>query len=70
MTGPPVGVLDGVAQALTAGSGLERTGAGQFSISSLGSLAYVPRPLVPYPDATLASVDRQGRVTILPFEPA
>jgi hypothetical protein len=66
VTGPPVGVLDGVAQALTSGRGADITGAGQFGVSASGALAYVPSPVVPYPDAMLVTVDRQGRVRDVP----
>ena len=56
----------GIAQGLTSGAGGDVTGAGQFSVSATGALAYVPSPVVPSPDAVLVSVDRQGRVTDLP----
>jgi serine/threonine-protein kinase len=59
--GPAVAVLDTVAQALTSGHSDNVTGAGQFAISSAGTLAWVPSPIVPYPDRTLVSVDRHGQ---------
>ena len=68
VTAPPVGVLDGVAQALTSGLGGDITGAGQFSVSASGALAYVPSPVVPYPDAVLVTVDRHGQVRDVPTQ--
>jgi Tol biopolymer transport system component len=64
--GPEVAVLDGVAQALTAGSAGDVTGAGQFAISPTGTLAWVPSPVVPYEDRALVTVDRRGQVAVLP----
>ncbi len=54
-----------VAQALTASNTTDVTGAGQFTLSSTGTLAYVHGAVVPYPDAQLVAVDRQGRVAPL-----
>jgi serine/threonine-protein kinase len=51
-TAPPMTVVDGVRLD-------PRTGAAQFSISSSGSLAYVPGPRTS-PDRTLVWVDRSG----------
>ena len=64
--GTPIAVLDGVAQALTAGNSDYVTGAGQFAIAANGALAWVSGPVVPYPDATLVTVDRRGQVSPLP----
>ena len=36
--------------------------------SASGALAYVPSPVVPYPDAVLVTVDRQGRVRDMPTQ--
>jgi len=60
--GTPTAVLNAVAQALTAGDSDHVTGAGQFSIAPNGSLAWLPGPVVPYPDAALVMVDRRGRI--------
>lgn len=62
----PIAVLDTVAQALTAGNTDYVTGAGQFAIAANGTLAWVPGPVVPYPDARLVTVDRRGQVSPLP----
>ena len=59
-------VLDGVAQALTAGNSDDVTGAGQFAVATSGMLAWLPGPVATYPDATLVTVDRRGQVTPLP----
>ncbi len=59
-------VLDGVAQALTARSAADATGAGQFAVAATGALAWVPGSVVPYPDATLVTLDRRGQVAPLP----
>jgi serine/threonine-protein kinase len=64
--GTPVAVLDTVAQALTSLNPLDITGAGQFAIAATGTLAWVPGPVVPYPDAALVTVDRRGQVSPLP----
>ncbi len=63
--GTPIAVLDTVAQALTAGNTDYITGAGQFAIAANGTLAWVPGPVVPYPDARLVTVDRRGQVSPL-----
>jgi len=63
--GPPVPVLDTVAQALMASDDRDCTGAGQFAIAATGTLAWVQGRLVPYPDSVLVSVDRHGRVSPL-----
>jgi serine/threonine-protein kinase len=63
--GAPVPVLDGVAQALTSSNSNDVTGAGQFAISPIGTLAWVPSPVVPDRDATLVTVDRRGQVSPL-----
>jgi len=63
--GSPTAVLNAVAQALTAGDSDYVTGAGQFAVAPNGSLAWLPGPVVPYPDAALVVVDRRGQVSPL-----
>ncbi len=63
--GNPTAVLNAVAQALTAGDSDHVTGAGQFAVAPNGSLAWLPGPVVPYPDAALVVVDRRGQVSPL-----
>jgi eukaryotic-like serine/threonine-protein kinase len=65
LRGPPAAVLDGVAQALTAGNSSDVTGAAQFAMAPTGMLAWVPAPVVPYPDRALVTVDRRGQVSPL-----
>jgi serine/threonine-protein kinase len=64
--GEPAPVLDGVAQALTASSSLEITGAGQFAVATEGTLAYIAGSVPPHPKARLVTVDRAGRIRSLP----
>jgi serine/threonine-protein kinase len=63
--GTPVAVTNAVTQALTSGNSSDVTGAGQFSVASTGSLAYVRGAVIPHLDFELVSVDRSGRVTPL-----
>ncbi|HQR45629.1 MAG TPA: protein kinase [Thermoanaerobaculia bacterium] len=63
--GTPVPLLEHVMQALTGWVSDDLTGAGQFSVSSSGTLAYLPGPVVPFPERDLVRVDRQGRVQVL-----
>ncbi|HEY7727358.1 MAG TPA: hypothetical protein VID50_02805, partial [Candidatus Eisenbacteria bacterium] len=59
LTGPAISILDGVMIVSPFQSPL-------FAVSSSGTLAYVPGSA---PRHTLAFVDREGKVTPLPFEP-
>jgi serine/threonine-protein kinase len=64
--GRPVPLLDRVAQELTAGDGFDQTGAGQFAISSRGTLAWLPGPATPsWGDSAPVTVERNGFVTPL-----
>jgi serine/threonine-protein kinase len=67
--GRPIAVLDEVAQALTAGSVDDITGAGQFAVAATGPLAWVAAPPASHPDRLLVSVDRQGRASPLAGAP-
>ena len=44
VSGTPVPVMEGVAQALVSSNGADLSGAGQFAVASTGSLAWVPGP--------------------------
>jgi serine/threonine-protein kinase len=66
ITGQPVPLLDGVSQSLTGANSNVMTGAGHFSISATGALAYVPSQVVPYAQSALVTVNRHGRVSTLP----
>ena len=63
--GTPVATTNAVTQALTSGLSGDMTGAGQFSVASTGSLAYIHGPVIPHRDFELVTVDRSGRVTPL-----
>jgi hypothetical protein len=63
--GTPIPVLDRMVQALTSDDAGDNTGAGQFGVSSTGTLACLRGAVAPYPEADLVAVDRQGRVTPL-----
>jgi eukaryotic-like serine/threonine-protein kinase len=65
LRGLPVAVLDGVAQALTAGNSNDVTGAAQFAIAPTGMLAWVPAPVGWRPDRVSVTVDRRGQVSPL-----
>ena len=66
--GGAVGILDGVHQAVNAGNADSDTGAGQWSFSASGSLAYVPGGIFPDYENALVWVDRDGVVERLPVE--
>jgi eukaryotic-like serine/threonine-protein kinase len=60
-------LLDHVAQALISGAWAEVTGAGQFSVSSGGTLAWLRGPTaLPFTTGKLVAVDRKGGITPLP----
>jgi hypothetical protein len=64
--GAELPLLDRVAQALTGGNSNDATGAGQFAITSAGTLAWLPSPVVvPYAQNRLVTVDRRGQITQL-----
>lgn len=67
--GAPVAVLAPVAQALTAAHVFDITGAGQFAVSTQGTLAWVARPTVPDPGGQVVKVSRRGEVAALPGSP-
>jgi len=64
--GDPVAVVERVRQALTGGHGGDFTGAGQFSVSSNGTLAYLAGPVTPFTGREIVAIDRSGRVSPLP----
>jgi Tol biopolymer transport system component len=64
VTGPPAAIMNGVMQAVRAGSfSLNETGAAQFSVSNTGVLVYVPSAPVPEQLRSLVWVGRNGTVT-------
>ncbi len=64
--GTPVALLETIAQAVNGGHAGDCTGAGQFAVSSRGSLAWIPGPGWQTRGAQLVTVDRSGRVSPLP----
>ena len=68
--GGAVGILDGVQQAIRAGSVEGETAAGQWTFSASGSLAYVPGGIFPVSQRALSWVDRDGVSERLPVETA
>jgi serine/threonine-protein kinase len=58
--GAPVALVDGVMQSINQPVYEDETGAGQFAVSSSGSLVYALGGLTPMRDTTLAWVDRKG----------
>jgi Tol biopolymer transport system component len=69
VVGTPVPLVNGVVQALTAGNVAGVTGAGQFAVSTTGTLAWLPGAVISYPDAALVTVDRRGQVSTLGAQP-
>jgi eukaryotic-like serine/threonine-protein kinase len=67
--GPEVPLLAGVSQAVAAGHPIDTTGAGQFSVSSTGTLAWIPGPAPAYPERALVWVDRRGSVSAVDAPP-
>ncbi len=65
VSGTAVAVHGGVVQALSAAGDADITGAGQFAISTTGTLAWVPGPVIPFPGRALVAVDRRGQVSAL-----
>ena len=69
ISGGAVGIVDGVQQAVNAGNPASDTGAGQWSFSASGVLAYVPGGIFPDQESALVWVDRDGVAERLPWKP-
>jgi hypothetical protein len=67
LRGAPVAMLDNVMQAIAAYNFDDETGAGQFTVSTNGTLAYVTGGIYPVRQAELVWVDRKGLATSLPI---
>ena len=65
VSGPEVPLLDGVSQALQGANNNNLTGAGQFTISGSGSLAWIPTARESWWESVLVAVDRRGHVSPL-----
>jgi hypothetical protein len=63
--GQEVPVRDRIVQALSGVYSGDVTGAGQFAISTTGTLAYLSGPVADYPHSRLVTVDRHGTITPL-----
>jgi serine/threonine-protein kinase len=69
VAGGPRGIVDDVMQSVNSGSGIQDTGAAQFSVSESGSLVYVPGGIFPDRETSPVWVDRSGNTTPLPVTP-
>ncbi|MCX6551427.1 MAG: protein kinase, partial [Acidobacteria bacterium] len=70
VAGSPVGVLNRVAQAVYSWATQDMTGAGQFSVASTGTLAYISGDIAqPDPKKSIVELDRKGQVTTTPAPP-
>ncbi len=70
VTGPAVAVLDGVMQALNAPNEATETGAGQFAVSTSGTLVYIGGGIFRDLNRQLVLVDRHGTEAPLKEPPA
>ena len=68
-TGAPIVVVEDVMHAERGSNSNQNTGAGQFSVSRSGSLAYVPGGLYPIILGSLVLVDHTGTSEPLPLPP-
>ena len=66
LDGGAVAMLGDVMQAANTPNEVTESGAGQFSVSSTGSLIYVPGGLFPNPERSFVWVDRHGATETLP----
>ena len=67
VTGGGVAVVPDVMQSANMNNSMLDSGAGQFSVSASGSLAYVRGGVYVFPERVLVWVDRTGRVEPLPL---
>lgn len=63
VTGAPVPIVDGIAQALSAGLVGDITGAGQFDVATTGALAWIPSGAGQFPERSVVAVDLRGQVS-------
>ena len=66
-TGGAVALIPDVMQSVNTPNEASEGGAGQFSVSSTGSLLYAPGGIFPDPERSLAWVDRNGSAEPLPL---
>jgi serine/threonine-protein kinase len=67
--GTPVAILENLMQAVLAPDTDDETGAGQFTVSANGTLAYLEGGIYPPRRSELAWVDSKGVATVLPIPP-
>jgi serine/threonine protein kinase len=60
IAGPPVALIEGVMHGINAPNGNDETGAGQFAISSAGTLAYILGGVGKFLESSFVWVDRKG----------
>ena len=60
LTGQPIALIDDVMQGVNAPNGFDETGAGQFAVSTSGTLVYARGGIGPVRQRRLLWVDRQG----------
>jgi Tol biopolymer transport system component len=69
LTGAEAGVVEGVLQAVNRGATGIETGAGQYAISSAGTIAYVAGEVLPDFQGTLLWIRRDGSMEEIPTPP-
>jgi eukaryotic-like serine/threonine-protein kinase len=69
VTGPPVTLIEGVMQGLNAPNGEDNTGAGQFTVSTSGTLLYLLGGLSPFLESSWVWVDRTSAAQPVPAGP-
>jgi len=70
VSGPPVGLVEQVAQSVDALTEPHVSGAGQYAVSASGTLVYLAGGIASPPRSALVALDRTGRITTLPVEPS
>ncbi len=69
ITGGPVSVRESVRQGINSANMNWESHSGQFSVSSSGTLVYVPGGIWPDDQTSLLRVDREGHAELLPVPP-
>jgi Tol biopolymer transport system component len=70
VTGAPVALIEGVMQGVNAPNGADETGAGQFTMSTSGTLLYVTGGIGPIRQSSFVWVDRTGASQPMTAAPA
>jgi serine/threonine-protein kinase len=69
LTGSPVPVIENVMHSLNTPNGADETAAGQFAVSTSGTLLYASGGISPNTESSLVWVDRKGAAQPLPGSP-